>query len=93
MAKDTISRHKRGIFLLIYNFLFGPTESQDIKQLKQNVAILIENQNIQQPLIETNSHATDITRMHIAKNKHMINGQVYALKHKQYCLPCQFRNW
>ena len=41
MANDTISTQKRGIISAIYNFLFDPTESQDIKQLKRNVAILM----------------------------------------------------
>ena len=40
------SRHKKGLFSTIFNFLIGPSESQTVKQL--NVAILMENQNLQQ---------------------------------------------
>ena len=62
MEKETWSRQKRGIFLAIYNSVFGPTESQDVKQLIKNIAILRQNQNLQQSFIETNAQANIITQ-------------------------------
>ena len=41
MEKDTISRQKRGLFSALCSFPFGKNESQDIKQCKKNVAILL----------------------------------------------------
>ena len=41
MASNIPSRQKRGIFSVMYNFLFGPTESKNVIQLKKNVAPLM----------------------------------------------------
>ena len=57
----------------MYNFLFSLTESENEKQLKKNVAIIMQNQYLQQPLIETNAQANNITHMHLARNRHMMN--------------------
>ena len=43
----------------------------------------MKNQNLQQSLIETNAKAKNITRTHLAKNRHMINGWVDVLKGMQ----------
>ena len=67
--ENTICQQKRIIMSAIYNFLFVPTGSQDIKQLKKNVAILILNQNLQQSFIESNVQANNITHIHLAKNR------------------------
>ena len=61
------------------NFLFGLSESQTVKQLKKNVAILKENQNFQQSVLDTHATPHNIT-IHLANNRHMINGLVNALK-------------
>ena len=70
MANDTILSQKRGIFSAIYHFLFGPPESQGEKQLKKNVAILKQNQNLQQPFIETNDQTNNIPHTCFAIKKH-----------------------
>ena len=80
MANNTTLRQKRGIVSAIYSFLFGPYKSQDVKQMKKNVTILIDNQNLQQSFIEINAQANNITLIPLAKNRHMINGLVNALK-------------
>ena len=49
-------------------------QSQDVKQLKENVSIHMQNMNLQQSLRETNVHATNISRIYLAKNRHMIKG-------------------
>ena len=67
IANET-SRHKRGLFLTIFNFLFGPLENQTVKQLEKNVAILMENQNLQQSVLEAHAKALNITTMHLANN-------------------------
>ena len=46
ITNDTISRQKRGMILAIHNFLYGKKGSQDVKQLKKNVAIQMHNQNL-----------------------------------------------
>ena len=46
---------KRGIISAGYHFLFGPTESHNVNQIKENVAILMQNQNLQQSFIESNA--------------------------------------
>ena len=56
------------------------TESQDIKKCKENFAPFIQNKNWKQSLIETNTYATNVTRIHIAKNRQLISGLVDALK-------------
>ena len=70
-------RQKRGISSAFYDF-FGPTESKDIKQLKKIVAILTQNERLQQFLIESNIYATNITRIHLAKSRHVIDGFVLS---------------
>ena len=60
MANDILSRKKKRIFLAINNF-FGPNGSLDVKQPKMNVAILMQNQNLQQTLMEQNTKVTNIT--------------------------------
>ena len=45
----------------IYNYLFGPTESQHVKLLEKNVTIVMQNQNLQQSFIETKAKANNIT--------------------------------
>ena len=47
-------------FFSYFSVPFGPRESQTVKQLRMNVAIWIENQNLQQSLIETNAQAINI---------------------------------
>ena len=42
VANNTLPRKRRCLFSSIYNLLFGPAESQDVKQLKKNVAILMQ---------------------------------------------------
>ena len=79
MVNNAISRN-RSIFLEIYNLLFAPTESQGVKQLKKNVAILMQNQKLQQSLVETNVQTNHTSRIHLAKNRYMINILVDALK-------------
>ena len=67
--------------MTILNFLFGPPESQTVKKnLKKNVAILMENQNLQQSLLDTNAKAVNITKIYLVKNRHVISGLVNALK-------------
>ena len=46
--KDTKPKHnKRGVIQSLYNFLFGnPDSSADIEAIKNNMAILQENQDI-----------------------------------------------
>ena len=68
MANDTISRQKWGFFSAIGSFCFGTSESKDIKKVKKNVAILLQNQNIQQLFVETIAQVTNITQIHSAKN-------------------------
>ena len=79
MVNYAILRHKRGFFTL-FNFLSGPEERQTVKQLKKNVVILMEIQNLQQSLLKTNAKAINITKCHLAQNRNMINGLVNALK-------------
>ena len=71
---------KRGIFSAIFNFLFCPTESKTVKQIKKNMAILMENQNLQQSLVETITKANNIIKIHLVKKRHMIHGLVDRLK-------------
>ena len=54
-------------FLTNKYLFFGPTESQDVKQLNAKIAILMQNHSSKQPLIETNVHAPYITKIHLAK--------------------------
>ena len=61
MAADTTSRQNRGIITVIYDFLFYPTENEDVKQHKKNLGILMQNQNLQQSFIETNDQTNNIT--------------------------------
>ena len=51
-----------------------------LKQLEKNVAIFMENQDLQQYLTETNSRALNINKTHLGKNRHMINRLTDALK-------------
>ena len=62
------------------NFLFGSTENQTVKQLKKNVAILMENQDLQQSPIESNAWALNIIKNHLAKSRYMIYRLVDTLK-------------
>ena len=55
-------------------------KSQDVKQLNENVAILIKNQKLHQSLIDSNVQMTNITRIHLAKSRHMINRLAGMLK-------------
>ena len=57
----------------IFNFLFGAPEGQTVKQLKKIVATLMENQNLQQSVHEAHTKALNITTIHLANNRHMIN--------------------
>ena len=50
IANDKISRQRRGIFSGIYSFLFGQTESQDVKQVEKSIAILMQNCGIWKPI-------------------------------------------
>ena len=80
-----MSRYKRGIFSTIFNFLFRPSKCQTVKQLKKNVAILMENQNVQHSVLEAQAEALTIKTIHLGSNRHMINGLVTALKkYKHY---------
>ena len=56
MTNDTISGQKTGIISPIYNFLFFPTESQDVKLLKKNTAILMHNKK-STTIIHKNKHS------------------------------------
>ena len=78
MANNT--KKKKGIICAIYSFLFCPTGSSGVKQLKNSVASLIQNQNLQQAFIDSNTQANNIIHIHLAKNRHMKNGLVGALK-------------
>ena len=40
----------------------------------------MENQNLQQFVLEAHAMALNITTIHLAKNRHVINGLVNALK-------------
>ena len=40
----------------------------------------MQNQNLQQSFIETNTQTNSITHIHLPKNRHMINRLVYTLK-------------
>ena len=53
--------------------------NQDMKQLKKNVAILMQNQNLQQSFTESNTQADIITYIHLAKIRHVISGLVKVL--------------
>ena len=55
-------------------------ESQTVKQMKKNVTILMENQNLQQSVLEAHTKALNIKTIHLVNNRHMINDQVNALK-------------
>ena len=77
--KNNTTRQRRGSISAICNFLFSPIGSQDIKELEKNIAILIQNQNLQQPFIESNAKGNNITCIHLTKNRHMINRLVDAL--------------
>ena len=67
MENDTISRQRRGIISAIYNFVFGPAENKDGKQLEDNVTILMQNQHFQQSITASNSQANNITYIHLTK--------------------------
>ena len=74
------SKYKRGLFSTIFNFLFRPPESHMEKQLKKNVAILMENQNLEQSVPKAHAKALNIPTIHLANNRHMINSLVNDLK-------------
>ena len=84
MANDTMYQQSRGIISTIYNLLFGPTKSQDVKQLRQNVSILMQNQNLQQSFIETTVQANNVTYIHLEENGHMTHILIDALKSINY---------
>ena len=42
----------------------------------------MQNQNLQQSLLETNANATNITRIYLAKNLHLIDGLLDTLQSK-----------
>ena len=44
VANKTLSDQKRGFFFAIYKFLSSHTETQDIKQPKNNVSFVMQNQ-------------------------------------------------
>ena len=67
-------------YATICNLLFGHTESHDIKQLKETVAILMQKKKLQQSLRKSTIQATNITRFHLAQHRHMISGLVDALR-------------
>ena len=50
MVNNTITQQKGGFWSTIYNFLFGPTESQHVKLLKKNVAILMHTKTYKIPI-------------------------------------------
>ena len=52
---------------------FGLRESHCAKQLKMNVIILMQNQNSPQSLTEQNASTTNITQIHLARNRYMSN--------------------
>ena len=55
-------------------FSFRPNLMSGYQKHKKNVAILIQDQNLQKPFIATNAQTSNITLIHLAKNRHMING-------------------
>ena len=67
-------------FSAIYNVVFNPTESQDVKQHKKKVTILMQNQSLQQSFIETNIQTKTTTYISLASGRHMIIRWVDALK-------------
>ena len=69
-----------GVFSAISNFPFGSTNSHGIKHLKKNVAILMQNQDLQQSLMKTNGQTNNIMCIHLTKNRHIINGLMGALE-------------
>ena len=70
IVNDIISR--RETFFEEFMTFFGPTESQDVKQLMENGAIFIQSTKLQLSIIESNMHAPNITRIHLPKNIPMI---------------------
>ena len=48
--------------------LLSPKEIHIVKQ--RNISFVIQNQNLQHSLIETNTNSTNITRIHLAKDMH-----------------------
>ena len=84
MLQDLINR-MRNIhqiipeFFIIYNFPFGCTKSQALKELKKNVAIIMENEDLQKSLTKTTARVLIITKIHLLNNRHMINRAVDAL--------------
>ena len=70
MVKGTVSRKREAFSPAIYNSIHG-----SIMQIKENVAILMPNKRrLQNSLPESNIHKIIIARIHLAINKHMING-------------------
>ena len=63
-----------------FNFPFGATGSHTVWQQRINMAILMENQDLQQSLMETNARTPNIIKIHHTKNRHMINRLVGTLK-------------
>ena len=71
---------------MICYFLFGPSESLDKQQLTKNVAILMQNQNLQESFIGSSVQANNITHIHLAKNRHIISRLVDTLKSMNYTM-------
>ena len=46
-----LSQDTKEDFTAMFKFLFSPIESQHLKQLKQNVAIIMQNKHLEQSLI------------------------------------------
>ena len=44
----------------------------------------MQNQNLQQSYIESNAQANDITHIHFAENRHIMNGLVDVLKSSKH---------
>ena len=64
----------------LITFYSAQNESARCQTAERNIAILMETQNLQQSLIQTNVQAINIARIHLAKNGHMLNGLVDAFK-------------
>ena len=67
MVKNSLSRQQRGISWQFAIYLCSQSKSQDVKELKKNIAILLQHEKFQQSFTETSAQANNITCVHLAK--------------------------
>ena len=79
IANDNILSHKRGTYPALCNLLFGPKKVKMSSNLKKPMSFLCKT-HIQQSLVETNGHVNNISKIYLAKTRHIINELVDVLK-------------